>query len=495
MNTSEDTYDLAVIGGGTAGLVSAFVASSLGARVVLIERDKIGGECLWTGCVPSKTLIKSARVYETVKRAAEFGIHLEAARIMWPAIQMRILAVRDEIRENERREIAKSNLETVKGTARFTDSNTLHVATSPGANPNADANGERVIHARKFILATGSRTRVPDLEGLRQTGFKTHENIYEMPRLPRSLLILGGGPIACEFAQAFRRLDCDVTIIQKGERLLAREDHEISLECERLMRQMGIAIYLQAEALRARSDEAKHIDFQLPDGSLQTASGNEILIAIGKEPGQNPRGAELKNDLNLAAADVRMGPDGIVVDEYLRTSAPNIWACGDCTGGFLFTHVAEYEAKIAAQNALLPLKAKANYRVVPWTTFTDPEIAHLGLSEEEAKEQGEYKVYRAHFKDLDRAIIEGETQGFCKVITGLSGRIAGAHIIGPQAGELIHAFVSAVRDGALIQEMAETIHVYPTLSEIAHRAGNTRYQELLDSSLVKRGLRWVTKLS
>ncbi len=491
MNSTTDTYDLAVIGGGTAGLVSAFVASSLGAKVVLIERERIGGECLWTGCVPSKTLIKSARVYDTVKRAAEFGVHLEAARVMWPAIQMRILAVRDEIRENERREIEKAGLETVKGTARFENATTLRVTT---------ATEERVIRAPKVILATGSRTRVPDLEGLQDAGFVTHMDIYDMKRLPRALTILGGGPIACEFAQAFRRLDCAVTIIQKSDRLLPREDRDISLECERVMRQMGIAIHLNATAIRARSEDGKKlVDFQLPDGASQTASGNEILVAVGKEAGQKsfgaPKDADFKDDLNLAAANVQMSDDGIVVDEYLKSSASNIWACGDCTGGYLFTHVAEYEAKIAAQNALLPLKAKTNGRVVPWTTFTDPEISHLGLTEEEARQDGPCKIYRAHFKDLDRAIIEGETEGFLKVVTGPSGRIVGAHIIGPQAGELIHAFVGAVRDGMLIQEMAETIHVYPTLSEIAHRAGNMSYQELLDSSLVKRGLRWVSKLS
>ncbi len=467
-------YDLAVVGGGTAGLVSAFVASSLGAQVVLIERARVGGECLWTGCVPSKTLIKSARVYEAVKRAEEFGVHVEKPRLVWGAVRMRIAAVRDEIRDLERAEIQKAGFEIVQGTARFADASTLRVQT---------ANGERVIDARKIILATGSKARLPDVEGLQDAGFLTHETVFDMPNLPRSFVMLGGGAVACELAQAFARFGRKVTILQQSDRLLPKEDAEISAACEKLLQQDGVTIHLQAQTQRAgRDDDKKWIEFTSSDGKTQTVRADEIVVAVGKEPDLG--------SLNLAAAGIGSDGKGLIVDDYLRTSAPNVWACGDATGKFLFTHVAEYQGKIAAQNALLPLKAKADYRVVPWTTFTDPEISHLGLTEDEARQAGgSVKVYRAPFKELDRAIIEGETTGFLKVVTSGSGRILGAHIIGPAAGELIHSFVPAVRDGALLQEMAEAIHVYPTLSEIGHRAGNESYKELLGSKLVQWALK------
>ena len=471
-------YDIAVIGAGTAGLVSAFLADSLGAKAVLVEQAKVGGECLWTGCVPSKTLIKSARVYETIKRCEEFGVHVEKPRLVWGAVRMRIAAVRDEIRDLERAELQKSGIEIVTGTARFTDGSTLSIATK---------SGERTLRAKKFILATGSKARLPDIPGLADADYLTSDSIFDVPNRPATLLILGGGPIACEFAQAFQRFGTKVTILQNGSTLLPKEDREISAECLRLLQREGVVVHLKATARQVLDDEAgKHVTFE-SSGETTTVTASQILVATGKM-------AALES-LNLTAAGVASDDKGVVVDEHLRTSAPNIWACGDVTGKFLFTHVAEYQAKIAAQNALLPLKQKADYRVVPWTTFTDPEISHLGLTEDEAtREYGSCKVYREPFNKLDRAIIEGEIDGFLKIITSGSGRILGVHIIGPDAGELIHAFVPAVRDGALLPELAETIHVYPTLSEIGHRAGNQYYREALESKPVQSVLRIISKL-
>jgi pyruvate/2-oxoglutarate dehydrogenase complex dihydrolipoamide dehydrogenase (E3) component len=226
--------------------------------------------------------------------------------------------------------------------------------------------------------------------------------------------------------------------------------------------------------------EKKRIEYSM-DGTKHSASGSEILVAAGKQ-------ADL-NELNFEACGARWDDHGVVCDEYLKC-APNLWACGDVTGNLFFTHVAEAQGKIAAQNALLPIKKKWDERVVPWCTFTDPEIARVGLTEDEARaEYSQVKVYRQNFARLDRAIIEGETQGFVKVVTTSSGRIVGAHIVGPSAGELIHSFIYAVRDGVLIAELAETIHVYPTLSEIAHRAGHEYFHEALDNQLVKAALR------
>lgn len=463
-------YDIAIIGGGTAGLVSAVLAKELGANAVLIERAKIGGECLWTGCVPSKTLLKTARVFDTVKRASEFGVHLEKPRLVWNAVKLRLADVQDEIRTLEKREIAKSGLEMIKGEAKFLDANTILV------------NGETQISATKFIIATGSRGVIPKIEGLETTDFLTSETLFDVPSVPRSLLIIGGGPVACEMAQAFARFGSRVTILQKGARLLSHDDAEISAEVLRVLAQENITVFCNADVVRAGTIETKKwLEFRVDNGEIQRIEGSDILVATGKEADVSA--------LNLENAGVKHDGKTIEVDAHLRTSAKNIWACGDVCGPFLFTHFAEYTAKIAAQNALLPVKAKTDFRVVPWTTFLDPEVAHVGLNEDEARAQdAECRVFRVPFSELDRAIIEGEARGFLKVVTSGSGRILGAHIIGPGAGEIVHAFVPAVRDGMVLSEFAETIHVYPTLSEIAHRAGNEYYREILDSKIVRRAL-------
>jgi dihydrolipoamide dehydrogenase len=470
-------YDLVVIGSGTAGLVSSFVASGLGAKVLLIERSRMGGECLWTGCVPSKTLIKSARVYETITRSEEFGIHVEKPRVIWNAIKLRIADVRDDIRQLERAEMDKSGVEFRIGEASFVDASTLKLTTKDGT---------QTITAKKFILATGTKPRLPNIAGLSETPFITHEQIFDLPSLPRSLVIIGGGPIGVEFAQAFARLGSKVTLLQNNKVLLPREDEEISTAAAKLLTNAGVTLHLGAKVLEAQSDDnGASVIFEV-DGETQSVRGSQLLVATGKEPDLS--------SLNLSAVSIESDERGVKVDEKLQTTAPNVWACGDITGKYLFTHVAEYQGKLAAQNALLPIAQKADYRVVPWTTFTDPEISHLGLTEAEAqKEHGQIKVYRQHFKTLDRAIIEGETEGFLKLVTTGSGRIIGAHIIGANAGELIHQFVPAVRDGALIHELAEAIHVYPTFSEIAHRAGNEAYREVLDNNTVKWALNKIVR--
>jgi pyruvate/2-oxoglutarate dehydrogenase complex dihydrolipoamide dehydrogenase (E3) component len=473
---ANETYDIAVIGAGTGGLVAAFLCDSLGAKTALIEKDKMGGECLWTGCVPSKTLIRSAKVLETVKRAEEFGVHVENVRPIWRAIQLRMAAVRDEIKTLERQEMARTKIDFINGNARFLDARTLEIQ---------DKKGKRLLHARKFILATGTKAKIPAILGLSDVPYLTHETIYDLPSLPRSLAILGGGPIACEFAQAFARFGAKVTILQKNERLLPREDGEISAALQERLQNDLVQIFLGAQTSKIEKIEDKiRLSFEV-DGQTHNIEAGHLLLATGKEA---------QDTVNFQAAGVQMNEKGVIVDEHLKTTAPHIWACGDITGAYLFTHVAEYQGKIAAQNALLPVKAKADYRIVPWTTFTDPEVAHLGLTEEEARQaHGAVKIYKMPFDHLDRAIIEGETSGFLKAICTQSGRLVGAHIIGPQAGELIHTLVPAVRDGALIQELAETIHVYPTLSEIGHRAGNQFYKETLDEALESPPVRWLLK--
>ncbi|HEX9996183.1 MAG TPA: NAD(P)/FAD-dependent oxidoreductase [Abditibacterium sp.] len=470
-------YDLAVIGAGTGGLVSAFVADSLGARVALIEADKIGGECLWRGCVPSKTLVKSAKVFDLVNRCQEFGVHVEKPRLIWNAVKLRLADVRDEIKKGERDELARTRIESIAGRASFIDNHTLEIESKGSL---------RRVTAKKFIVATGSKSKIPDIPGLQDVGFITHEGLFERPALPKSLIFIGGGPISVEMAQAFARFGTKVTVLQSGARLLAKEEPEISALIENLLRAEGVQIHCNAEILRVEAGENLKTVYFAADVEEQSVKAGEIVVAVGKTPHLD--------GLNLQNSSVKTSEKGIEVDAMLRTSAKNIWACGDVTGNNLFTHAAEYEAKIAAQNAMLPVKTKVDFRVLPWVTFTDPEIAHLGLTLEEAEKLGgDVKVWKTPFATLDRAIIEGETAGFCQIVTTGSGRILGVHIIGPSAGELIATFIPAVREGALLQEFAEAIFPYPTLAEIGHRAGNQIYQEILGSKTVQTALKFLPK--
>ena len=471
--------DIAVIGGGTAGLVSAAVAASLGARVTLIEADKIGGECLWRGCVPSKTLLRSARVFQTVKGAAEFGVHLEKPRLIWSAVKLRLADVRDEIKANEREEIKKVGVQTLSGRARFLDSHTLEIEGKDGPTK---------FSAKKFVLATGSKPRDPEIDGLDEVGYIPPDGLFDKPALPKSLIFIGGGPVSIEMAQAFSRFGARVTVLQHGERILDKEEPEVSELMLKLLRAEGITIHLKAKAKRAAMDgERKQIWFDSPEGE-QSVTAGEIVVSIGKIP--------VFETLGLANIGVKASKKGIEVDGHLKTSAPNVWACGDVTGGPYFTHTAENQGKIAGANAFLPapLAQKLDSRGLSWVTFTDPEIAHLGQTLEEAKKEwGHAKAWQLPFSALDRAIIEGETSGFARIITTGSGRIVGAHIVGAHAGELISSLIVPVREGALLSEFGQAMFPYPTMGEIVHKAGNQVYQELLQSDLAQKALKILPK--
>lgn len=473
--------DVAVIGGGTAGLVSAAVAASLGARATIIEADKIGGECLWRGCVPSKTLLKSARVFHTVKGAAEFGVHLEKPRLIWSAVKLRLADVRDEIKRAEREALKKSGVQTLSGRARFLDANTLEIESKAGA---------RKFTAKEFVLATGSTPRIPKIDGLDEVGFIPPDGLFDKPALPKSLIFIGGGPVSIEMAQAFARFGAKVTILQHGERILDKEEPEVSALMLKLLRAEGITIHLNAAATRAEWEgERKQIWFDTPGEKDQSVNADEIVVSIGKIP--------VFENLGLENIGVKADKKGIGVDAHLKTSAANVWACGDATGGPYFTHVAENQGKIAGANAVLPapLAQKLDNRGLSWVTFTDPEVAHLGQTLAEAKKEwGESaRAWHIPFSELDRAIIEGETSGFARIITTGSGRIVGAHIVGAHAGEIIGSLIIPVREGALIGEFGEAMFPYPTLGEIVHKAGNQYYQELLESDLAQKALKYLPK--
>ena len=458
-------FDLIVIGGGSAGLVVAGGAAQLGARVALIEKKALGGDCIYTGCVPSKTFIRSARFAANVRRANDFGfatIFPEFKDNSFRAITDRVARVIETVGEHDKPERFEAwGVEVIFATPRFLSPHELELTVLNG--------DKRTITAKRFCISTGSRPAVPPVEGLKEAGFITNEEVFHLGKLPEKLIVLGGGPIGLELGQSFARFGSKVTVVEMDRRLLAKEDEEISAAVEQVMCAEGLTVWLNTKAVRAVTANGQKVLTVEQDDKKTELQADEILVSTGRRP--NVEG------LNLEAAGVKYDKQRIFTDAYLRTSAPHIFAAGDVTGHFPFTHMAAYEASVVIRNALFfwPLLQKTDFRVVPWTTFTDPEVARVGLTENEAKRKfGESNVhiYRTPFSDNDRAQAEGETRGFAKIVcTGRRNRIVGAHIIGPHAGELIHEVVLAMKQRLSITALGSMIHVYPTLSQVNQQAG------------------------
>ncbi|MCA1635703.1 MAG: FAD-dependent oxidoreductase [Acidobacteria bacterium] len=405
-------YDIVVIGGGSGGLVVAAGAAHLGARVALVEKKALGGDCLFTGCVPSKTLIRSARFAADARRAADFGFAPAPPEFKdgsFASVTDRVWRVIKAVGEHDAPEVFRAlGIEVIFGTPRFISPHELKIEPGPDGNQPG-----RTVSARRFCISTGSRPAVPPVEGLKETGFITNEEVFHLRHLPASLVVLGGGPIGLEMGQAFARFGSEVTVVEMGDRLLPKEDEEVSASVERFLRAESLNILLDAKAVRAsRADGQKTLTVER-EGRTSELRAEEILVATGRRP--NVKG------LNLEAAGVKYDESRIVTDEYLRTSAPHVFAAGDVTGHFLFTHMAAYEASVVVRNAFLfwPLLQKADFRIVPWTTFTDPEVARVGLTEREAHEkygrEGVH-VYRTQFAENDRAHAEEATEGIALLL-------------------------------------------------------------------------------
>lgn len=460
-----ERYDLAVIGGGTAGLVSAAGGASLGAKVALIERDRLGGDCLYRGCIPTKTLIKSARVAKLIETSEQFGIKSGGAEVDFGLVMERMRTVIHSAGEGD-------------DPARF---RSLGVDVFLGNEASFTAPDElmvdgRRIAAKSVILATGSYPTAPPVDGLREVGFLTNVEALSLERLPESITIVGAGPIGCEFAQIFARFGAKVTLLDTVPLPLPREDPEIGETIRRVLEADGITFHGGFSAQSARKENGRKVLLAGNErGETIEARSEEILIAAGRAP--------TAESLKLQNAGVRLEKNGVTVDANLRTTTDNVYAAGDITGKFLFTHVAEYQGRIALRNALFPVHSKADYRVVPWTTFTDPEVARVGMTEGEAREKhgGNVKAWRQEFAGMDRAMADGETTGFAKIVTTRRGKILGGHIVGPDAGNLIHEVVLAMARGVPVQALSTTIHVYPTLAQVNQRAADEFYREKLFS--------------
>ena len=442
--------NLIVIGGGSAGLVSAYIAAAINAKVTLIEKHKMGGDCLNTGCVPSKALIKSAKVASLIKRADEFGINVPESNIDFTAVMERVQSTIKKIEPHDSIERYESlGVECIEGEAKITSPWTVEV------------NG-KTLSTRSIIIATGARPFVPPIKGLNEINYLTSDNLWEMRDLPKRLVVLGGGPIGCELTQAFCRLGSQVTQIEMLPRIMIREDEEISAMVNQRFLDEGVDVrtnHLAKEVINRNGQKVLVCEHNEQTVEIEF---DEILVAVGR--------AANTSGFGLEELGVELNPNKTVrVNEKLQSSIPNIYACGDVAGPYQFTHTAAHQAWYASVNALFGKfkKFKVDYSVIPWATFTDPEVARVGLNELEAKEKGiAYEVTRYGIDDLDRAIAESEAHGSVKVLT-VPGKdkILGVTIIGDHAGELITEYISAMKHGFGMNKILGTIHIYPTLSE------------------------------
>ncbi len=467
--------DLVIIGGGAGGLVVASVAAQLGRRVTLVEKaDRLGGDCLHHGCVPSKALIRSAQVAALMRRGADFGLADCDPRVDLSRVNAHVQSVIDHIQRHDDPERFRGyGCEVLLGEgARFISPREVQV-------------GERVIRARRFVIATGARPFMPDIPGLAEAPVSTNLDLFSLQALPRRLVVLGGGPIGVEMGQALARLGSEVTIVQRGAQLLPLEDAEVVARLTARLAAEGIQVRtgVSVDAIVTDTDSGA-AQLHCSDGTHLGA--DRILVATGRRP--NVEG------LGLEAAGVDYTRRGIRVDRRQRSSQKHIYACGDVCGPYAFTHMAEHQAGVVISNAVFRFPKKTDYRVVPWVTYTDPELARVGLTEAQAREQGiEPTVLRFEFSEVDRAITEVETAGLYKLVSH-RGRILGATILGPHAGELLHEIVLAMQTGAKLGEISAAIHAYPTLAQVHRRVVNSAYAPKLYSPLTRRLVKWINRL-
>ena len=477
--------NLAVIGAGSAGLVSALIAATLKAKVVLIEKHRMGGDCLNTGCVPSKSLLRSAKMLAYMARAKEYGFKSAWAEFDFAEVMQRVQRIVKAIEPQD--SVARYTglgVECIMGEA--TIASPYRIQVKQAADGNGRQEGEREITARNIVVATGGAPHVPPIPGLAEAPWVTSDSVWELRELPRRLVVLGGGPIGCELAQAFARFGSEVAQVERNPHLLMREDADVAEHIQAQFAAEGIRALVMHRALRVeRSGNEQRLICAGEDGELSVPF-DLILVAVGRKP--NLAG------LGLEEVGVALDERGFVaVDEHLRTRVPSIYACGDVTGPYQFTHVASHQAWHASVNALFgPFKRfKADYSVIPWTTFTDPEVARVGLNEQEAERQGvAVDVTRYDLGELDRAIADEEGRGFVKVLTPPGkDRILGATIVGHHAGDLMAEFILAMRWGLGLKKIMGAIHIYPTLSESAKFAAGVWRK----NHAPKRLLDWVAK--
>src|SRR6266545_3439176 len=472
-----ESYDIVVIGGGTAGLVTASGCARLGRRVALIERAALGGDCLWTGCVPTKALVASAKLLHQMRHAGVFCLEPVEPRVTPRAIMEAMRAVRRDIsRHDDPEKFLELGIDVIEGSATLASANVVQV-------------NERRLAARDVVIATGSRTAVPPVDGLEEHGYLDHASFLDRDDFPRSLLILGGGAIGIEFAQMFRRFGCDVVVVEMLDEIINKEDADVIAAVRKILRDEGVEIRTGWGAKSVRVEDGKKVvRIETKSGQSAELRVDEVFVASGRRG--NTEG------LGLEALGVKMNKSYVAVDKYLQTSVPRLWACGDVHGGLQFTHVAAYEAVKLVRNMLFPGKSAVSYEHVPWALYTDPEVGHIGMTEAEARQalgDANVRIYKVDMADVDRAVVDRTPRGFVKFVCDARGRIAGAHALCANASTLIEEIVLARKKGVKIGQLASLVSPYPSLADAVQKSASLYYQSVGSGwlgSLARRIAKW-----
>lgn len=470
-------YDMGILGGGAAGLTVAAGAARAGAKTLLVEKEeKLGGDCLHYGCVPSKTLIRTARVYHHLRNAARFGLPaIVAPRPDFREIAERIRAVIGEIQKHDSEErFCGLGAKIRFGQARFVDEHTISL-------------GSERLSARSWTIATGSSAAIPPVEGLRETPYLTNREVFSLDKLPASLAIIGGGPIGIELAQAFARLGSKVTVVEFLPRILSADDPDMTGTLREVLEAEGVTFHLNS-AVQGVRDLGTEREVTFKTGNeIKRIRAEALLVATGRKV--NLEG------LGLEEIGVAFDRKGLKLDARLRTNRPHIYGAGDVTGVYPFTHAAGYEGGIVLSNAVFRLPRKVNYTFLPWVTFTDPELASMGLNEQAARVQGiAYRVWSEAFADNDRSLAEDERVGRIKLLLDEKERPLGVQILGPRAGDLLSEWVAALNGKVSLSTLAAAVHPYPTLAEISKRVAGNVLAEKIFSERVKKTLRFFFSL-
>lgn len=467
-------YDIAVIGGGAAGLTVASGAAQLGAKTLLLEKERVlGGDCLHYGCVPSKTLIRTANVYHLMKNSAHFGLPtISVPPVDFSAVAARVQEVISEIQRHDSEErFCKLGAQVEFGEPHFIDEH------------SAQVNG-KTFSAKNWVLATGSSPSIPPIKGLDQTPYITNKEIFSLDRLPASIIFIGGGAIGCEMAQAFCRLGSQVTVVDIADQILLSEDRDMADAVMHVLQAEGIQFHLKASVDQVRNlGSEREVTAKDSAGKLTNLKAETIMVAAGRSP--NVLGMGLEN------IGVEFDRRGVKVDHRMRTSHKHIYAAGDVTGAYLFTHAAGYEGGIVVSNAIFHLPRKADYQFLPWCTYTEPELASIGMNETRAKAAGvNYTVWTEEFKDNDRSLAEGERFGKVKMLIGEKGNPIGVQILGPRAGDLVGEWVAMLNAKIKLSVLAGAVHPYPTMAEINKRVAGAYFSPKIFSTKVQKGLKF-----
>ncbi len=470
-------YDLIVIGGGAGGFVASKLANGLGKKVAMIEKNQLGGECTLSGCIPSKALIKAGRAAWQAKNLKNYGLFTSDDLVInTDNVMTHIRSVVAEVYNSHQALIFKQlGIEVLFGNPHFIDNHTIEL-------------GGRSLSAKAFIISTGSSAFIPSIEGIDTVPYLTNQTFFELGALPPSMIVLGGGPMGIELAAATNRLDVKVHVLEMRESILWREDRELVNILSEKLKEEGLDLLTETKAIKLSAEMGRvAVTVENRKGQKKEIKADSLLIASGRKP--NVEG------LNLENAGVKYNAVGISTDECLRTTTPNIYACGDVAVPYQFSHMAEYGARIAVQNAFLPIKKKVSYRDVAWCTFTDPELAHAGLTEEEASKMhgDKIKIYKYEYKNIDRARTDICETGMSKFIVDRKGKIIGAHILGSRAGEIIHEAQLAKSFDIPFYKLDSMIHIYPAFSDIVKQPAKLAHIERLRNNPLLRFIKNIVK--